>query len=236
MSKLLSPGVQLATPARTERDLAQVLSDLGVGQGFGPAAITEVYSELGKIVGGWHSEQYRLEVSDVGRALLSVARCVGEASRSLGGLETGIHSDLEIAVTTRVAQILALDPAVGSRAQAQELISSFRAEADRIAHVCMVARADLPNRPGESGRPPLAWYDDFTALLLGIAKKAGVDPSLRKDRVTGARSGWLFDAAQGLESFLWKDMRSPSSEACGKRLERSLRKVRGPKRQNRHRR
>jgi len=83
----------------------------------------------------------------------------------------------------------------------------------------------------------LDWYDDFTALLLDIANMAGVKPTLRKDRSIGARSGWLFEAAQALESFLYPEMRSPSPEACGKRLERSQRRLRERERQKarRHR-
>ena len=55
---------------------------------------------------------------------------------------------------------------------------------------------------GKSGRPQPDWYDEFTALLLEIAKTAGVEPRLSKDRISGARGGWLLDAAQALETFL----------------------------------
>jgi hypothetical protein len=34
-------GVQLAAPVRIEHDLAQVLSELGVGNGLSPAALAE---------------------------------------------------------------------------------------------------------------------------------------------------------------------------------------------------
>jgi hypothetical protein len=114
-----------------------------------------------------------------------------------------------------------MDPTIGSQ-PAHELLISFRAEADRIAHVCLVAVADLPEALGERGRRAHEWYDTFTELLLQIAEKAGLEPTLRKDRITGARSGWLLGAAQAFETFLDPLMRSPSSEACGKRLERSL--------------
>src|SRR5262249_11707673 len=161
----------------------------------------------------WMSEQQRLEVSAVGKALLSMAKNLNEVSGLLGGLETGIHSDLEIAVTSRMVGYLAMDPAVGSHDRAREFVSAFQRDARRMAHVSMVARADLPDEAGERGRRALHWYDDFTALLLHVANIAGVNPTLRKDRVSGARSGWLFDAAQAFESFLYPEMRSPSPEA-----------------------
>jgi hypothetical protein len=184
--------------------------------------------KLGAIIGQWFSEQERLEASSVSRSLLSTAKNLNEAVLTLGGSEIGIHSGLKIEVARRVARYLALVPGVKD---AQEIISSFRQEADRIAHVCMVARADLPDHPEAVGRRALRWHDDFTALLLNLAHKAGVDPALRKDRGTRVRGGWLFEAAQAVEPFLWPEMRSPSAEACGTRLDRSRRHLR--ERQNR---
>jgi hypothetical protein len=219
------------TPLRDEGELKRVLSDLRVDQVLSSAAMHELYMNLGGIIGQWMSEQQRLEVSSVAGLLLSTARSLNEASLILGGFEPGIRSDLETAAASRIARYLALVPGVRSLGDAQELISSFRQEAARIAHVCMVARADLPSRSDEFGRPALRWYDDFTALLLELANEADVQPTLRKDRISRVRSGWLFEAAQALESFLWPEMRSPSSEACGKRLERSRRHLRDRKRQ-----
>ncbi len=63
---------------------------------------------------------------------MSIARNLTGVSRSRGGGETGIHSDLQIAVTSRVAKILALDPAVGSLTKAQELLSAFRQTAAEV--------------------------------------------------------------------------------------------------------
>jgi hypothetical protein len=210
--------------------LKTVLCDLGVERVLDEAAVHELYGKLGEIIGLWSSEQERLEVSEVAKALFDMANDLSEVSRLLGGLETGVRSDLEIAVASRVANLLSIDPTVGSQA-AQELLRSFRAEADRIAHVCFVAATDLPRAPGERGRWANKWHGPFTALLLLIAEKARVEPTLRKDRITGVRSGWLLDAALALETFLHPLMRSPSSEACGKRLERSLGHLRNAKRQ-----
>jgi hypothetical protein len=95
-----------------------------------------------------------------------------------------------------------------------------------IALACMGASRNLGGEDSKGGREALYYYDDFTRLLLDVAERAGAQPSNIKDRETGERSGWLFDAAQAFESFLDKPMRSPSPEACGKRLERSRRRLR----------
>jgi hypothetical protein len=96
----------------------------------------------------------------------------------------------------------------------------------------MIAYADLASKASNDGRTPLLWYDDFTALLLEVARKAGVKPKLSKNRISRVRSGWLFEAAQALEPFFDPFMRSPSPEACGKRVERSSKRLRQATRQN----
>ena len=115
----------------------------------------------------------------------------------------------ENSATKQVAGILALDPSVGSSEEAKTLISRFQEEAAKIGHVCLVAYVDLNRKAPNEGRAPLLWYDEFTALLLDIAAKTGVDPTLGKDRITSARTGWLFEAAQALEPFLFSSCARP---------------------------
>ena len=234
MPRLLSSGASIVLPFRDEGELKRALFDLHVSQSLDPAVIHDVYGKLGLIIGEWFSERAeRIEASPIAKALLSTAKHLSAASRLLSGHETGFRTSVEIGVTSETARYLALDPTVGSQAQAQEIVSTFQQEAARIAHVSLVAYAALADQSADRGRPALEWYDDFTALLLEIAVKADVEPTLRKDRITGARSGWLFEAAQALESFLYPEMRSPSAEACGTRLDRSKRRLRRRTRQNR---
>jgi hypothetical protein len=223
MPRLPAVGATMATPHRDEEELKRVLTKLGVAHVFDEAAVHELYWKLGAIIGEWLSEQQRLEVSPVAKALLTTAKNLSEVSTLLSGMEPGLHTDIEIAVASQLASCLAIHPEVGSPERAQELLISFQQNAARMAHVCMVAVADLPEGPSERGRRALRWYDAFTALLLDIAKKAGVRPTLHKDRITDTRTGWLLDAARELESFLPKAVRSPSDEAREKRLERSRR-------------
>jgi hypothetical protein len=219
-------GSTIATPHHDEGELKRVLAALGVAKAFDDAAINELYWKLGAIIGQWLSEQQRLEVSPVAKTCWSMAKSLSEVSSLLSGLESGLRSDFEIAVASQVARILALEPSIGSPEKAQELISSFRREAARIAHVCMVAAADLPDGLSERGRRGLGWYDDFTSLLFEIADTADIAPTLWKDRISGKRGGWLIEAAMALETFLYPRMRSPSAEACGTRLDRSKRRLR----------
>jgi hypothetical protein len=232
MKRLPIRGASIATPRRGEGELKLALGELGVGSAFDDPAIHEMYLRTGKIHGAWLSEQEAAEVSPVSNALRSIATNLIEASKLLSGRETGLRTHVEIEATFQAARIMTLDPSVGSLEKAQALIIAFREEAARIGHACMVAYADLNRKAANEGRAPLLWYDDFTALLLDIADKAGVEPALGKDRVDRVRTGWLFKAAQALEPFLDPFMRSPSAEACGKRLERSKKRLARARRQN----
>ena len=232
MRRLAKRGASLLTPRRTEGDLKTALCELGVASRFDDAAIHNSYVRIAQVCGSWFSEQEATKSSPVSKALRSTGKILLEASQLFSGHETGLRTRVEIEVTSQVAGILALDPSVGSVGDAKTLISRFQEEAAKIGHACMVAYADLNRKAADEGRAPLLWYDEFTALLLDIAAKAEVDPTLGKDRITSARTGWLFEAARALEPFLFKFMRSPSAEACGKRLERSRRRLNRLKRQN----
>jgi hypothetical protein len=102
-----------------------------------------------------------------------------------------------------------------------------------MSHACLVAARDLKQTVvGKSGAPQQHWHDELTALLLEVAKMAGVAPRFGKDSIANEWVGWLLDAAQSFETFLDPRMRSPSAEACGKRLERSKRRLKRKHRQN----
>jgi hypothetical protein len=170
------------------------------------------------------------QASPVAKALLATGRNLLEASRVLSGHQTGIHTSVEIQATTEAVRLLALDPTIGSIDTAKTLVGNFHEQSAKIGHACLDGWADLAEEGGQKGRPALHWYDDFSRLLLEIAKRAGVKASIGRDRVTRERTGWLFEAARALEPFLDRWMRSQSPEACGKRLERSMRRLRDLKR------
>ena len=96
--------------------------------------------------------------------------------------------------------------------------------------------AELNDVRGRSGRPPLGWYDEFVQLLLEFAHIAAIDPVVRTDRISGKRTGPFIELALAFEQLLLlyehqaghsMSMRSPSRDACAKRLERSRSRLRG---------
>ena len=226
MKRLPVKQAALVTPQGNKDDIKRAVEKLGVGERFDNSAIAQIYFQLSKIIGRWFEEQSARESSSVAKALLSTAKSLTQAAEILGGHEAGFHSHGEIESTAYVKRILASNPNIGSIDEAGQLLRTFNANAAEISRACMEAYSDLKSEAAKGSRETLYYYDDFVDLLLDIAAKGGVEPKQFKDRVTGERRGWLFDAAQTFEAFLYKPMRSPGPEACGKRLERAVKRLR----------
>ena len=230
MPRLPTSGASVMTPCREESELGRVLSELCPGITFDEAIVHKYYMTLASLIGGWLSEQGRLETLPVKKALLTMAKDLSAASALLSGLETGWRSDLETEITSRVQKLMALDPTIGPLAR--DRLSSFRRDADCISHACLIAAFDLPSGPEKRGAKAKDWYQSFTGLLLTVAENAGIGPTLYKDRETNQPAGWLLRAAGEFETFLPRKMRSPSDVARYKRLERSKVSPRKARRQN----
>jgi hypothetical protein len=220
MARIPTRGATTVTPCRTEAELGKVLKELCPEAEFSAAEAKNLYWRLGAVIGRWSAEQNRLNALSVARALTAISKNVAAASGSLSAHQTGIRDIRDIEVVSQLKIVLAADPKVGSFQKADELISSQEDPA-KLADACLIAARSLKKQVGRSGRPPFEWYDDFTKMLLQIAHEAGVEPRLWKDRIEDDLRGWLFEAAQKLESFLAPEMISESGDACGKRLERS---------------
>jgi hypothetical protein len=232
MARIPARGSTVVGPPRDKAALRTTLSEIGLGNAIDENATHHLYMNLAGVIGRWFQEVARLDASDIIKSLTSAAndiRAVAKLVAATEGFQTS--QDLECALLIRIH--LERQEEIGSRERAYELMDDFRVKASKIASACETAVAELRALTGRAGRPKLDWYDEFTALVLDLAKKGNINPTLRKDRVTGERSGWLLNAALALETFLDPHMRSQSIEACGKRLERSKRTLERRLRQNR---
>ena len=232
MARLPVSGAASHTPFRSKAELCNVLVELCPEGGFNQSDVDEIYRHLAAIIGQWSLEQDRLDIAPLAKTLQVMGGDLNGVAEILRGHQTGLREIHDITIVSQLVKILALDPEVGSRSQADELINSFRCDAAKLGHACLMAAHKLARTVGENGRPQAEWHDQFTVLLMEIAETAGVEPRLSKDRISGARGGWLLDAARALETFLDPKMRSPGAEACGKRLERSKARLKQKHRQN----
>jgi hypothetical protein len=225
LARLPIRGAAVASPCRDEANLKNVLLKLCPAHPFDDSTVRHWYEMLSSVVGQGLSEQQRLEVSPVAKRLRSTGLALDEIARTLQGHVTGFHTDLEVEVVSQIKNYLALDPTVGSVDNADENINSLRHAASIVARACLTAASDLAGQRGTPGRGRLEWHDDFTQLLLNVAETASIEPTLGFDRINNSGCGWLFEAAQALQSFLWPGMGAQSDEAAVKRLERSKKRL-----------
>jgi hypothetical protein len=208
------------------------ISGICPGHLFDDETLGQLYAMFGGVIGKWFSEIGQPELLPIATRLATTARSLDLLAQRLSSFE-GFQSSEDIEFALLVRQALAHNPLVGNLDRAHEKLASFQAQCSEMAQVFWLACITLKEERGQPGRPRIEWYDDFTALLFKLASLANIEPTFYKDRISGERRGWLFEAAQVLEVLFYPPMRSETPEACGKRLERSSKRLKQRNRQNR---
>jgi hypothetical protein len=125
----------------------------------------------------------RLDIAPLQAALTAIGKSLDKIEKTFAARQTGLREIHDIQIVSQLAKILAVNPEIGSQQRADDLIASFQRDAARIGDACRIAAIDFGWADGKAGRPKLQWYDDFTALLLKIARRGGVKPRFGKDQV-----------------------------------------------------
>ena len=103
-----------------------MLVELCPGGEFSDSDTKEFYRRLGRIIGQWSAEHDRLDIAPLAKTFTAMAKELKKVAEILSGHEAGLHEIHDIEIVSQLAMILALDPEVGSRRQADKLIVSFR--------------------------------------------------------------------------------------------------------------
>jgi hypothetical protein len=162
MARLPTSGATVATPVRGKADLRKVLTELCPDGQFSASDTYEIYGRLGRIIGQWSAEDNRPDIAPLVKTFEVMGKELKKTAKILSGHETGLREIHDIKLVSQLAEILALDPEVGSPGQADKLIATFRGDAAKLAHACLVAARDLKlSVVGKSGAPRQDWYDDL---------------------------------------------------------------------------
>lgn len=229
MAKLPKSGV--AYQCLYERDvtlrepdvtLAEIVESLGL-KPLSKKAERAIRDRLGFALAMWDEPYTALQIKDVAGSLNAHAKRL-EDMGPLGSITViGFARAQDIAVGGQLIQILATDPAIGSVEAAHEYLRDFCDRASRMASTCRAAATSLQSRKGgRGGKSQYGWYDEFTAVLLGICKQNKVEPTVGMDRISGKPVGTLPRIASAFERLLPPKMRSRKSATMVKRLQRSL--------------
>jgi len=110
-------------------DLRNVLAQLCPDGKFSESDISEFYGRLMQIIGKWSAEENRLDIAPLAQTFTAMGKELKKVAEILSGHEEGLHQIHDIEIVSQLAMILALDPEVGSRQHADNLIASFRGDA-----------------------------------------------------------------------------------------------------------
>jgi hypothetical protein len=224
MAKLQGTGAAYQCLYEKNCTLSEVMASLGL-KPLSRKAERTIRDRLGFALAKWREPYSPVESKDIVRALNSHAKRLDSfvplAAAAKGGF-TGSH---EIETASRWAQVLSENPTIGSIEAAYEYIADFGDRARLLASASRDAAIRMQSTKGQAGRSPYDWYDDFTAVMIDICKANNMEPKAGIDRSSGEPVGGLAKVASGFECLLLPKMRSGTSAAMVKRLQRSLARV-----------
>lgn len=224
-------GFSLGSLYEVETDLKKVVSDLKL-DAMSSDDEAKIRGKLAEIIGrGLDAMELSKKLNPGGKLqtklivnnLKAVAGSLREAETILRGLETGFRRSHEIDVAIRIREALRKNPKL--KKNADQFLGDFCDRSKTISQACLAAAELVKSTKRKGGRKPIDWYDDFTRLLVFIAKRNNIRPTIVVDRVTRKARGRFLELAAGFERLLYPAMRSPSRAALASRLSRSLRRI-----------
>jgi hypothetical protein len=165
----------------------------------------------------------RLQSKAIIATLKAAARNLEQANSTLQGLQTGLQESYQIDAAIRIRQVLAENAKLKS--SADKYLRDFCDRLNTVSQACLVAAKNVKLTKRKSGQKPLDWYDEFTRIVMLIARKNNIRTTFLTDRDSNKKSGRFLDLAEGFENLLYPTMRSPSRGALAKRLSRSLARI-----------
>lgn len=224
MPKLPRTGAGYQCLYEREFTLLEVTASLGL-KPLSKKAQRQIRERLGFAIATWEEPHPAIEIDDIVRLLKRHACSLDKVARLGAVAKGGRCRTEEIETAVRVAQALSEIPAVSSLGSAYDYLEDFCDRALVIASACLTAAKELQLTRGIAGRPPHHWYDEFTAILLDICKQNRIEPTAGLDRSSGKPVGGLYEVAAAFERLLLPKMRSSTSQALIKRLQRSLERL-----------
>jgi hypothetical protein len=133
----------------------------------------------------------------------------------LHGTQTGWRTSHHTAAASRLMRALASE--VGED-RAQAMVLDYRGHSREIAIACRNAVVALGRTKGEDGRPEADWFPQFFDVLLFVAERNGITPTI--DQRAGEPQGGFLQLATEFQKLLHFSMRALSEGALAKRLNR----------------
>lgn len=235
--EMVTSGGVIASAPVEEAQFRRIITNINKHFGLNLVASEEAFElfrDRIRIVSGhfWHELEpvNRKSVLDRLHRLTKNTRSVkAQLSPLRDGIQESAEADTEVVNLLVHAVRLAH---AGQHPRPREQLEISLKVIDVLEDTCERALVLLSELPARRGQPRLAWYDELVSLMLRVADLIGIKVSTAGDRSEDPYATpftvLVFEAERVLQEEAW----SPNLAACARRIDRSLKRLKRPARQN----
>jgi hypothetical protein len=220
-------GSSIATANITEREFAGIIEHVNDWTGLNVEPRGEVYALLRErlpfVAGKYWGEVQRVQRQPV------LERALADALRTVTGQLSPLHGGMQLGEDTEVLNLLrdAVDEAhKGRHPHPREVLETSLKIVEGLETYCERALVRVALAPAKRGRKANEWYDEFVILMSEVARRLGVKVTTAGNWNRDPHSTPFTVLVFETEKFLPEGARSPSEEACGKRIDESRKRLR----------
>ena len=232
---LVSSGTSIAAAPVEWEDFAAIVQ--AANERFGltlapqPDAF-ELFQDRIRFVAGRFWEEYEpVRRQAVLERLQRLADHVSGAAAQLTALREGV----QLQEDTEVVHLLAHAVNVahgGQHPRPREPLETSLKVLEGLEEYCARALLLLEALPAKRGQPRHSWYDEHVRLMTQVAERLGIVVKTSGDRTDDPHATPFTVLTLQAERVLPEEAWSPTIAACAKRVDRSLKRLKSPLRQN----
>lgn len=229
-----SRGVIASAPVELE-EFTAIISRLNTQFGLELVAPREAYEHfrdhIRVVAGRFWDEHEAIDRKTVLDRLHKLTEHVHSIKAQLLPLREGLHETADTEVVSLLIQAITLAHA-GQHPRPRDQLEISLKMIEGLEKYCEQALALLSELPAKRGQPSLGWYDELVGLMMRIAQLIGIKVSTGGDRSEDPYATpftvLVFEAERVLPEEAW----SATLAACARRIDRSLKRMKRPTRQN----
>ena len=183
------------------------------------------------VAGRFWDERDAVERKAVLKRLTTLTEHVKATTIQLLPVRAGLHETVDTEVVNLLIRAIDLAHA-GQHPRPREQLEIILKVVEGLENYCERALVLLSDLPAKRGQPALRWHDELVRLMVQVAELIGIKVSTAGDRSEDPYATpftvLVFEAERVLPEEAW----SPTLAACAKRIDRSLKRLKRPLRQN----
>jgi hypothetical protein len=232
---LVSSGTSIATACVEWEDYLAIVQS--VNERFGLTLTPqqdafELFQDRIRFVAGSFWDGYEpVRRERVLKRLRELTGHVHGAAAGLTALRAGLQHQEDVEVVRLLVHAINLAHA-GQHPRPREALETSLKALEGLEAYCVRALLLLEQLPAKRGQPRHSWYDEHVRLMVQVAERLGVLVTTAGDRTDDPYATPFTVLTFQAERVLPEEAWSATLAACAKRIDRSLKRLKPPLRQN----